>query len=420
MQKSGNYKFTIFNSYRNAIEFPARISAGVLPDFGAALHQWNLRGQTDRLILDFSNVEKAFANGMLGIIAMIADLRAKGFQIDYIPPASATARDFFAATKWSGFLNPEIQRPEKIYRKHFIQQFNSFEELPDLVNNFMDIIIRHIEMPRDILTALEWSVNEICDNVINHSNSVAGGFVQVIAYPAKDIIAFTVADAGRGIFNSLKEGIKDLPGDVEAIEEAIKVGVTRNKEVGQGNGLAGNLRITEMTGGSLDIISNGGRVLFLPDKINRITNPADKKITGTCVSSQINISQDFSVVQALTFGAIPYTIYNIADAKYEMPDADALYIAMRDEKAGTGTRAAGKEMHTKVVNLMKAKPGYPIIINWESIEVIASSFADEFIGKLFVKIGEKEFDSYIKNTNLMPLVSQLIDKAITERNAQGL
>jgi len=31
----------------------------------------------------------------------------------------------------------------------------------------MDIIIRHIEMPRDILTALEWSVNEICDKMRN-------------------------------------------------------------------------------------------------------------------------------------------------------------------------------------------------------------------------------------------------------------
>ena len=357
---------------------------------------------------------------MLGIIAMITDLRVKGFQIDYLPPASGTAKDFFSATKWSSFLNPEMQRPEKIYRKHFIQQFTSFKELPDLVNNFMDVIIRHIEMPADILTALEWSVNEICDNVINHSNSAVGGFVQVIAYPAKNIIAFTVADAGQGILNSLKEGIKDLPGDIEAIEEAIKIGVTRNKEVGQGNGLAGNLRVAEMTGGSLDIISNGGRVLFLPDKINKMPSALNKKIIGTCVSSQININQDFSVVKALTFGAIPYTIYNIVDAKYEMEDEDALYIAMRDEEAGTGTRAAGKEMHTKVLNLMKAKPGYPIIIDWKDIDIISSSFADEFIGKLFLKIGKKAFDTYIKNTKLMPLVSQLIDKAITERDAQGL
>ncbi len=126
----------------------------------------------------------------------------------------------------------------------------------------MEIIMGHIQMPKDVLAALEWSITEICDNVINHSESKVGGFLQVIAYPQNNLVAFTVADAGKGILQSLKEGIPTLTSDVEAIQQAIKAGVTRNKDAGQGNGLAGTSRIAVMTGGSLDILTGAGRLLF--------------------------------------------------------------------------------------------------------------------------------------------------------------
>jgi anti-sigma regulatory factor (Ser/Thr protein kinase) len=115
----------------------------------------------------------------------------------------------------------------------------------------MDVVLRSMFIPSDIISALEWSISEICDNVINHSESMVGGFVEVITFPRQGIITFTVADAGRGILGSLKEAIPTLRTDAQAIGEAIKAGVTRNKAVGQGNGLAGSLRITTMTGGSM-------------------------------------------------------------------------------------------------------------------------------------------------------------------------
>lgn len=129
----------------------------------------------------------------------------------------------------------------------------------------MDVVLRNMKISRDLISALEWSINEICDNVINHSFSKVGGFVQVATFSARNSISFTVADAGRGILNSLKEGIPTLRTDAQAIGEAIKAGVTRNKKYGQGNGLAGSLRITNMTGGSLDILSGSGRFLSTPE-----------------------------------------------------------------------------------------------------------------------------------------------------------
>lgn len=407
-----------YDSYINQVVFPERIASGVLPDFAGAIRQWMIRKPDDKLKLDFSRVTKAFANGMLGIIAITAELRLQGMDIEILLPQLLSSREFFEATNWAHLLNSQMPGGNHASKKHFVQQFFSFEELPSLVDKFMDIVMRHIEIPGDVLSALEWSVNEICDNVINHSESTVGGFLQVIAYPKNDIIAFTVADAGIGIMNSLREGIPELKNDLQAIEEAIKTGVTRNKLHGQGNGLAGTLRITTMTGGSLDIISGAGRLVLNSQGNTRVLNDNGRNFHGTCVSGQIGISEEFSVAKALTFGAVPYKKYTIVDAKYELEEEDALALWMSDQNIGTGTRAAGKEMRLKVLNLIAAKPGYLLYIDWQGVQVIASSFADEFMGKLFLKLGKADFERIVKNVHMSLLVKQLVEKAISERASE--
>lgn len=405
-----------YESYRNRIIFPKRIATGALPEFASAIQEWNNRKPSNFLTLDFSKVVKAFANGMLGIIAITVNLRLQGTQIDVILPELPIPKEFLRSTNWAHFLDPvHFPKRSQARKRQFLGQFSTFEELPAQVTGFMEIVMRHMEMPGDILSALEWSVNEICDNVINHSNSAPGGFLQVIAYPTNDIIAFTVADAGRGILHSLKEGIPGLESDIQAIEEAVKTGVTRNKAHGQGNGLAGTRRITTMTGGSLDILSGLGRLTITKDTNASRTENAAGGFNGTCVSGQIRISYDFSVSKALTFGSVPYVPYTIIDAHYELPDEDALLIKMQEEAIGTGSRAAGREMHTKVLNILGAKPGYPLYIDWQNVSVIASSFADEFIGKLYVKQGKIKFEQTIRNIQMNALVAQLIEKAIAER-----
>jgi len=195
-----------YDTYSNRILFSNHISTGILPHFAAAIRLWRERGLANSLTFDFSKVSKAFANGMLGIIATANNLRSQGVEILVTQPYNQIAKDFFSSTNRANLLDPQLRRINK-KRNHFAQRFSSYEELPRVVNNFMEVVLRHIKMPRDIQSALEWSVNEICDNVINHAETGAGGYLQVIAYPKHNLIAFTVADAGRGILHSLQEGI---------------------------------------------------------------------------------------------------------------------------------------------------------------------------------------------------------------------
>ena len=67
-----------YKSFNNSIVFPERIAIGLLPDFSAAIQIWNERKRKNELWLDFSAVQKAYANGMLGIIASVNELRRQG------------------------------------------------------------------------------------------------------------------------------------------------------------------------------------------------------------------------------------------------------------------------------------------------------------------------------------------------------
>lgn len=406
-----------YNRYRNSIVFPPRIASGLLPELASAVAIWRARSPDSTLTLDFRMVEKAFANGMLGTIALTQELRRQGNLLKILLPANSTARRFFRSTNWAYLLDPEIGEGYKSNDKHFVKGFQNFDEIPGIVNHFMDIVLGHIPLPKDVLAALEWSITEICDNVINHACSSTGGLLQVIAYPEKDLVAFTVADAGQGILQSLKESIPDLKTDLEAIRQAVRVGVTRNKNEGQGNGLTGTLRITTMTGGSLDILTGSGRLLFEQEQKTHWLHSSINMFPGTCVSGQIIMSHDFSVVDALSFGTILYKPYTIVDEKYERADEDALYLKMTEQVAGAGTRAAGKEMRIKLMNLATSRPNYPIYLDWNDIEVIASSFADEFMGKLFVAWGKERFENTIRNINNVTVVDHIIRKAIAERSA---
>ncbi len=111
---------------------------------------------------------------------------------------------------------------------------------------------------------------------------------------------------------------------------------------------------------------------------------------------------------------------NIIDYHYEMEDQDCLILLMKNETTGFGTRRSGKQLNTKVNNLLEAKTGYPLVIDWEGVPVISSSFADEMIGKLFIRLGAISFSSLIRNINMEPLIRNLLDKAISQRLTQAI
>ena len=417
-----NKRVVKYVSFDNTIRFPSKINSFIIADFASSISEFQKRRPNDLLTLNFSAVMNAYSNGMLPIIATVTDLRRKGQKIRVDFPNDNNVRKIFIANNWGHYLSPEHTKiSESTHDKHLVtRQFSDYKDLGWITKDFMDIVLRNMRISKDIISALEWSMYELCDNVLNHSESKIGGFVQVITFAKQDMISFGVADAGRGILSSLKEGIPTLSTDVQAIGEAIKAGVTRNKEKGQGNGLAGSLRVTTMTGGSLDIISGKGRFIATSNDNSHTQGDRFQSFQGTSVHGQIKMNNKFSIEKALDFGGpFKYVAVNTIDLDYEMPDQNCLLVKMNSETTGLGTRHAGKQMRNKIINFVNSKPTHPIIIDWSGIPVISSSFADEYMGKLFLELGPLGFSSHIRNKNMEDLVHNLLDKAISQRLTQA-
>lgn len=67
---------------------------------------------------------------------------------------------------------------------------------------------------------------------------------------------------------------------------------------------------------------------------------------------------------------------------------------------------------------MEAEPDKPLILDWDPVPLISSSFADELVGKLFADLGPWAFGARVGNVGMKTVVYGLIDKAITQRVVQ--
>jgi hypothetical protein len=265
------------------------------------------------------------------------------------------------------------------------------------------------------------------DNVLNHANSPVGGFVQLAIFPPTKKIAFTVSDAGRGIRESLQEGIPNLYSDRVAIEQAVRSGVTRNSDVGQGNGLSGSLALATATGGWFRIRSGQAEIVWKPPDPDPqyLETSSGERYYGTTVDVQLPYEADVDVGAILTsasrfpnYSPAPYVLTDHIELRHLSADGKSIVLRMREETTGFGSRHTGEQMRMKTLNLLRAEQQLPLHIDWEGVQVIASSYADEFIGKLFIELGPVGFNARVRLLNLGSLVQSLIDKAIMQRMQQ--
>lgn len=69
--------------------------------------------------------------------------------------------------------------------------------------------------------------------------------------------------------------------------------------------------------------------------------------------------------------------------------------------------------------MLPLMPIHPVLLDFNGVGVISSSFADEVFGRLFVKMGPRAFMTRIDVRNVDPTVGGLIDQAIVQRTRIG-
>src|SRR6202048_552810 len=254
------------------------------------------------VILDFSAVTYVDADMMLPISSYAAYYRKNQIDFSLIEPTDPVLRRLFINTNWAHFIDPQKYALNDRRRSNNLPalQFLDGDAQHNVVNQAMEILMETIKVQeRTQLKALEWALNEITDNVLNHAESSIGGLVQIQSFPSKNRVSFYVADAGLGIPSTLRKAIPAISSDSDALDRAIREGVTRNKATNQGNGLYGTFKCCEESNGSLLILSN--RAVLKYDGKGLSVKADNVPFRGSFISATIDYSTERLLEKAFVF-----------------------------------------------------------------------------------------------------------------------
>ena len=134
------------------------------------------------------------------------------------------------------------------------------------------IIKTELKLESKAIIGFAMTLSEICQNIIEHAGR--GGWVAVQSYRwtkrlGRRVVVIAVCDAGLGFRRSLESMPGHLPSarwdDAAALEEAVIRGVSRFRERGRGQGLAGARNYVGRWNGKLSVRSGTARISIVPN-----------------------------------------------------------------------------------------------------------------------------------------------------------
>lgn len=375
------------------------------------------------VILDLKQCTSAYQNSMLSVCAQVMAYRKGGTSFQLIPPNEKKVENLFKNTNWGYFLDPRQYEPStfKGHTRIPATQYQTPSEQQSAVNRIVNVMLGAIpELERADLAAFEWAVNEITDNVLVHSESPVGGLVQVSTFAKfSKRVQFVVADAGVGIPASLRGGHPEIASDTEALDRAIREGVTRDPSIGQGNGMFGSYEICSKSGGEFLVDSGYARLKFSPSSGLSIGSQSIP-YGGSMIVATIDFSDPKLLEDALHFKGVKYSPVDFVELKYESNAAGDIHFKLMEECSSFGSRVSGKPVQIKLFNLLKMSGSGIVWVDFTGLPLLSSSFADEAFGKLFLAIGPVKFMQRIRLHNMTETVEGLVNKAIAQRMKVGI
>ena len=404
----------MFWTQANHLHFDDNLRGDPLPTIAALHNLIEKQGYPD-VVLDFAKTTRAFPEFVLPIVTACRAYRQKKIDFDIRLPTDRRVASLFVKSNWAHLIAPErFEIATAAGTNHLAAtQFLTAEEHYSAVDSSIGLMLQLMPgVDRNRIKALEWALNEITDNVLNHANSPIGGIMQVMTYPKLRRVEFYVSDAGLTIPRTLRQGRPEIHDDTTALRRAIEEGVTRNSETNQGNGLFGTFKCCEVSGGEFDVISGCVSLSHRPGQLQ--VRRGNIPLGGTFVRAAIRYDFERLLETALVFKGRPHEpSYDFVERIYQK-DGDEILFKIAAELNAFGSREAGRMARTKIENLMENGTAV-ICFDFEDIRLISSSFADEVFGKLFVNLGPLAFGRLCQFRNVDSTVRGLIDRAIGQR-----
>lgn len=297
-----------------------------------------------------------------------------------------------------------------------VWKFSTEQGIYELASAFVLALRKADTVAEGIIQSVDWCINETMDNVFVHSEG-SNGYAMAQYFPTSGHFAFCVFDTGVGILQSFKHSKKHFPKDgLDAISLALQEHVTSDESVGQGNGMWGMSQIVDANGGSFTVCSSGAKYQNRYGNI-RTAQTGEFHLGAnhgtTFVEFQLDCKNAVDVPKTLD-GYAPMDMWE--DSHLDDSDLESIRISIALESSGTGTRISGKHMRNMVTNLLKEK--HNVILDFDGVNFISSSYADELIGKLIASIGFIQFINHVKLKSISSYSVPIINRSVSQRMAQ--
>jgi len=378
--------------------------------FYYAMHDIATKRGYQSVYLDFSQTEPIFSNAAVPICAAIEYYKENGVSI-----VVEDTNEFVDITKVLSPLDADdagINRTNEPLSK--VWKFSSTQGICALTEAFVESLSEKTTCEKGVLESFEWCINEIMDNVLQHSQ-LQVGYVMGQLHLKNKHLGICVADYGIGLYPSLKNSRHKPRTVADAISLAIQEGVTRDEKIGQGNGLWGLSEIIAHNNGRLTITSGPASLFHSKGNVQTFEDLPylSRNNHGAIVDFQMNLDEEIDISSALKYKHISLRV-----EKYEQ-NSGVLLLKIREEAHGTGTRRSAECLRNKISNII-VESGSSVELDFSGIGIVSSSFADELIGKMIVSLGFFNFQDRIKLKNMSATVQGIVQKAIAQRMSQSI
>ncbi len=362
--------------------------------------------------LDFSNVNSVFPNAATPIAGLISYFQQNGIEFeinDRKTPSNVAV---------TGILKPyDISNNEAVLRRNALNKVWKFfgsNDVQKIVESYLIELRKEERFEKGVLNAIEWSIYETMDNVIQHAK-IDHGYVMGQLHTSTKNVVFTIYDLGQGIYNSLRNSVHNPKSTIDALTLCIQEEVTRDKSIGQGNGLFGLFSIIKQGNGRLMLTS--GNALYKYDQGQVSTNERIPFLSntnvGTTVDFQLNYAGGLSLEKALVFRGVPYEMVDLYIEGLEDGDGYIRY-KISDHAEGTGTRESAIRVKNEVFNIIKESHKV-VVLDFSGVSTNSSSFADELIAKMLIEMGLFQFNRTIRLEGMDKSMQLILQRSVLQR-----
>jgi hypothetical protein len=240
-----------------------------------ALDAFAPSGTAPGLECDLHSVRFIQPCGVVALACLAEHHAAEGDEISLRLPLSGNATEYLARMNFGRVLKercgirdalPTVRRADPFGGLLEVQRF----ETEDGADELVDILEQRLSfrLLRSEAQPVVDAVRELATNAVKHSGTGVGYFAAQVFEPGRRTarVDFGLGDWGKGIRESLAETQRARQTDVLAIEEAVKMGVSRYvTDPIRGKGLP--LTVFDKAvarGGQITIRSRAGAVSFFP------------------------------------------------------------------------------------------------------------------------------------------------------------